>query len=199
MQRAAHDERPADEDWRSGGWGFGSGPGSTFADQRDRGARSDAGTRGISPGPGGGHGEQWDNDLPSERRSRWWYQGESFATHLEDKPRPSPGRGLKNYQRDDRRVYEDVCDRLTEDPRIDAREIEVRVENGEVSLDGSVRTRFEKREAENVSERVRGVKDVHNRLRIGGGMRSESGFDVRSESDDLGTGPQGTTAGSRAP
>ena len=47
-------------------------------------------------------------------------------------------------------------------------------------------------------ERVGGVQDVHNRLRVvPEEPRTEKGFDTRS--DDLATGPQGTTAGSRAP
>lgn len=40
---------------------------------------------------------------------------------------PHAGRGPKGYQRSDERIREDVCDRLTEHPAIDASEIEVEV------------------------------------------------------------------------
>src|SRR3954466_6379840 len=57
---------------------------------------------------------------------------------------PNRGRGPRNYRRSDSRIFEDLCDRLTLDDRIDATDIEVRVENATVTLTGSVATRFEK-------------------------------------------------------
>ncbi len=76
------------------------------------------------------------------------------------------GRGPKGYQRSDARILEDVNDRLTEDPHIDASEIDVRVENREVTLAGTVNSRFEKRHAEDLAESVSGVTHVQNNLRI---------------------------------
>ncbi|MGO4526907.1 BON domain-containing protein [Microvirga sp. 2MCAF35] len=76
------------------------------------------------------------------------------------------GRGPKGYQRSDARLTEDVNDRLTEDPHIDASEIEVRVENREVTLTGTVNSRFEKRHAEDLAESVSGVTHVQNNLRV---------------------------------
>ena len=76
------------------------------------------------------------------------------------------GRGPRGYQRSDARILEDVNDRLTEDPHIDASEIEVRVENREVTLTGTVNSRFEKRHAEDLAESVSGVTHVQNNLRI---------------------------------
>jgi len=49
---------------------------------------------------------------------------------------------------------------------VDASDIDVRVNDGEVTLEGSVRERREKRIAEDVAERVAGVRDVHNLLRV---------------------------------
>jgi hypothetical protein len=77
------------------------------------------------------------------------------------------GRGPKNYQRSDARIQEDVCDRLTADGQIDASEIEVSVKDGEVTLTGSVDERGMKRAAEDCVDAVSGVRQVHNRLRIG--------------------------------
>jgi osmotically-inducible protein OsmY len=75
------------------------------------------------------------------------------------------GRGPKGYQRSDNRILEDVCDRLMYS-EVDAGDIEVRVENGEVTLTGSVRDRSDKRRAEDIVEEVSGVRDVHNNIRV---------------------------------
>ena len=76
------------------------------------------------------------------------------------------GRGPRGYQRTDERIREDVCDRLTDDPRIDASDIEVHIKGGELTLAGSVRTREEKRVTEDLVERITGVREVNNHLRV---------------------------------
>ena len=78
------------------------------------------------------------------------------------------GRGPKNYTRSDDRIREDVSDRLEQHGEIDATEIEVRVENGEVTLEGTVEDRNMKRLAEDAVEDCPGVKQVHNRIRVQG-------------------------------
>jgi osmotically-inducible protein OsmY len=75
------------------------------------------------------------------------------------------GRGPKGYQRSDSRILEEVCDRLMYSD-VDAGEIEVKVENGEVTLSGNVHHRSDKRRAEDVAEDVPGVRDVHNNIRV---------------------------------
>jgi hypothetical protein len=76
------------------------------------------------------------------------------------------GRGPRNYQRSDQAIYEDVCELLTKDERIDASDIEVSVANGEVTLSGTVRSRTSKRRATQIADDVRGVQDVHNQIRV---------------------------------
>ncbi len=76
------------------------------------------------------------------------------------------GRGPRGYQRSDERIAEDVCELLTDDEQIDASNIEVAVQDGEVTLSGGVHSRAEKRSAEDVVAELPGVKDVHNRLRV---------------------------------
>jgi hypothetical protein len=93
-----------------------------------------------------------------------WTMRETFA-----------GRGPRGYRRSDERIRDDVCDRLTLAPGIDASDVDVRVENGEVTLEGTVGSRYEKREAEDVAERVPGVGDVHNRLRVTPSAAGRSG------------------------
>lgn len=93
------------------------------------------------------------------------------------------GRGPKGYQRSDARILDDVNDRLTDDPHLDASEVEVSVTNREVTLNGTVNSRFEKRHAEDLAESVSGVTHVQNNLRVqqyadagmGGSMLSGAG------------------------
>jgi hypothetical protein len=79
---------------------------------------------------------------------------------------PHTGKGPKGYQRSDESVFEDACGRLSDHGWLDAGDIEVRVENGEVILEGTVPDRRSKRLAEDLVAGVRGVWDVHNRLRV---------------------------------
>jgi hypothetical protein len=79
---------------------------------------------------------------------------------------PYAGRGPKDYQRSDDRVREEICDCMTDDPMLDASEVTVVVNNGEVILSGTVTSRDQKRRAEDVADRISGVKDVTNQLRV---------------------------------
>jgi hypothetical protein len=76
------------------------------------------------------------------------------------------GRGPKGWQRSDERIREDVNERLTQHPHVDATEIDVQVKGGEVTLTGTVDHRDARRMAEDVAESVSGVKDVHNQIRV---------------------------------
>lgn len=80
---------------------------------------------------------------------------------------PHTGRGPKGYRRSDDRVKEEVCERLTHHGHLDATNIRVSVLDGEVTLEGTVSSRQEKRLAEDTVEHLSGVKDIHNHLRIG--------------------------------
>lgn len=76
------------------------------------------------------------------------------------------GRGPKAYRRSDSRIEEDVNDRLTDDHRLDATDIQVTVSNAEVTLNGYVASRRDKRRAEDVADSVSGVRHVQNNLRV---------------------------------
>lgn len=76
------------------------------------------------------------------------------------------GRGPQGYQRSDESIREDVNERLTWHGDVDATNIQVSVDNGEVTLEGTVGERRQKRAAEDAIEDVRGIKDIHNRLRV---------------------------------
>jgi hypothetical protein len=83
------------------------------------------------------------------------------------------GRGPKGYQRSDDRIREDICDRLMTS-WMDAENVDVLVREGEVTLQGMVRSREEKRAIEELAESVLGVKDVHNTLRVNRGEQLSS-------------------------
>lgn len=76
------------------------------------------------------------------------------------------GRGPRSYRRSDARIHEDICEILTRHPEIDASDIDITVENGVVTLSGTVEDRYTKRLARDVAELTLGVHDVENRLRL---------------------------------
>jgi hypothetical protein len=79
---------------------------------------------------------------------------------------PHSRRGPRNYQRADARIEEDACEALYHHGHIDASNIDVSVQNGEITLTGTVETRQEKRLAEDILESISGVKDITNQLRV---------------------------------
>lgn len=141
----------------AGGYGGGA---DEFAggvvDDGHGGPRDDDGfapTRGHSSGYGAfGHVDPNDPDIRRGRR---------VGT-----PGPHRGRGPKGYQRSDERIREDVCERLTDDPWVDASEIDVDVRDREVTLSGLVDNRAARRHVEDVIEEVSGVAHVQNNLRV---------------------------------
>lgn len=76
------------------------------------------------------------------------------------------GKAPKGYVRSDERIREDVCDRFMSISQFDCSDIEVGVERGEVTLNGTVDSRRAKHHAEDIAAEVLGVKDVRNHLRV---------------------------------
>lgn len=83
------------------------------------------------------------------------------------------GRGPKGWRRTDESIRERVCDVLEASPDIDAREIEVEVHEGQVTLSGHVQNRPCKRKAEDAIAHLPGVVDVHNRLAVDASLFEE--------------------------
>jgi osmotically-inducible protein OsmY len=99
------------------------------------------------------------------------------------------GKGPKGYKRSDERIRDDVNDHLTHDHGVDATHIDVVVVDCECTLSGNVATRDEKRRAEDIAERIMGVKHVQNNLRVGPTATSALSSQDR-------TGTMSTTVGS---
>lgn len=124
-----------------------------------------------------GHGEPEERswwDRTADEVSSWF--GDEDAERRRERDRQVRGmyrgKGPKNYSRSDDRIKEDVNDRLSDDPFIDASDIDVSVTNGEVTLTGTVDHRSTKRRAEDIAESISGVKNVENRLRVGSSLET---------------------------
>ncbi|HSK74651.1 MAG TPA: BON domain-containing protein, partial [Pyrinomonadaceae bacterium] len=131
-----------------GGGYYGQGSESGFNRDYDR-----------NRGTGRGEERGWFEKAADEVAS--WFEGDESG-----RSEGYRGRGTRNYQRSDSRISEDVNDRLTDDYYLDASDIEVSVENGEVTLTGTVSSRSAKRYAEDLAESVSGVKHLQNNLRV---------------------------------
>lgn len=117
------------------------------------------------------------NEMEERQSTNYGYgaSGSSYGSVL-NKP-THRGKGPKDYRRSDDRIREDVSDRLADDERVDASEIEVLVSNSEVTLAGIVDSREAKRRAEDLAEQVSGVQNVQNNIRVNrdGASSSRSG------------------------
>jgi osmotically-inducible protein OsmY len=101
--------------------------------------------------------------------SSWFGDDEAERRRERDKQLAGQhrGKGPKGYHRSDERIREDVSDRLSDDDYVDASDVDVQVNNAEVILSGTVDSREAKRRAEEIAERISGVSNVENRIRVG--------------------------------
>lgn len=138
-----------------------------------------------------GDREPVQRDFNADRQSREWdrdryreEQGYGIREHITRSPEQERydrvrrdetltervgrfiGVGPKGYRRSDERIREDVSERLEDHPDINAAGIEVTVKDAEVTLSGTVDNRLAKRLAEDEASSCRGVKDVHNQIRV---------------------------------
>ncbi|MGY8525524.1 BON domain-containing protein [Paracidovorax citrulli] len=74
--------------------------------------------------------------------------------------------GPKGYQRSDERIHEAVCERLAYADGLDLSDVTVQVNGSVVKLTGSVRSRSEKFDIEDIADNVYGVTDVENEIRV---------------------------------
>jgi osmotically-inducible protein OsmY len=141
-------------------------------------------------------------DRASDEVASWFGDEEAERRRRMDEQRAyRRGRGPKGYRRSDERIKEDVNDRLSDDYYLDASDIEVAVQNQEVTLTGTVNNRNDKRRAEDLADSVSGVTNVENRLRVkqssyGDYGRTSTGNQPASTSNISGT--PGTATSSAA-
>jgi osmotically-inducible protein OsmY len=106
-------------------------------------------------------------DRTSDEIASWFGDDDAERRRRQDRMNgPHQGKGPKGYTRSDEKIREDVNEKLYHDSHIDASEIEVEVNDGEVKLTGSVDNRMIKRRVEDLVEAVSGVRDVENHLKV---------------------------------
>lgn len=153
---------------------------------------ADAGYESEHYGAMGISGHDHRGDEPARRRLRGGeaYGGSTGRANLpqghrdrdEAERRSFRGVGPASYRRSDARVLEDVHERLYDDDQLDASDIEVRCEDGVITLEGSVEDRRMKHRAEDLADSVRGVDRIDNRIQVKERSRETSQRDT--EEDD---------------
>jgi hypothetical protein len=158
--------------------GAGGTYGGSMGGQR-RGGSGEYGGYGYgSYGYGGERGGEWRGErggwrdtsrdfVRDVRRSGEEEEGpfERMGERMREGWRRLTGRGPKGYKRSDERIREDVSERIARSG-VNAEEVEVKVEKGEVTLSGFVDSREEKRMIEDIADDVFGVDEVNNHLRV---------------------------------
>jgi hypothetical protein len=159
--RPPHEEERARREARDDGRRFGPSQGSRPEEVNDDYAR---------PAERGSYGRDYADDYrPDPARD----QPYSHARYLRERDERDErragehrGRGPSDYVRSDERIHEDVNEHLAEDGWLDASDIRVKVQKGEVTLGGLVGSRLDKRRAERICDAVFGVKHTQNNLRV---------------------------------
>jgi osmotically-inducible protein OsmY len=94
-----------------------------------------------------------------------WGEGQSGSERR--KPGGSQkGQGPQFHRRSDDKIHEEIWELLTNNADLDACEIELQVDGGEVTLTGTVDSRDAKWLTEDLVNSVTGVREVNNRLKV---------------------------------
>lgn len=162
-----------------------------------------SGTYGGGAGGSQGYGEDYrDRSYGGRQNERGFLQraGDEIASWFGDddaarrREQDHRGRGPAGYTRSDERIREDANDRLTEDWRLDASSISVTVEHGEVTLNGTVTRREDKRRAEDIVEDISGVTHVQNNMRVQQTATWSGGSGTTTSTGGARTGTSGGSA-----
>ncbi|MBI4345722.1 MAG: BON domain-containing protein [Elusimicrobia bacterium] len=121
---------------------------------------------GYRPSQWAGGPRRYDWRVPTPFGSRQRPEWREEPEDVFDQVRDFFGVGPRGFRRSDERIYEDVCERLMEDPLLDASDIDVSVRNGDVTVRGTVASRDAKRRAEDIVESALGVSDLRNEIHI---------------------------------
>jgi osmotically-inducible protein OsmY len=150
---------------------------------------------GYRSGPQSNYGGSMGGGMGGASSGQMWGSGRSGRMQNEERS-GFRGRGPKGYQRSDERIREEVNDRLTDDPEIDATDIDVKVSQGEVTVSGNVPDRETKRMVEELVENCSGVRDVQLNLRVKRQNESERKESSGSSSERTSTRERSTSMAS---
>ncbi|HEV2620808.1 MAG TPA: BON domain-containing protein [Frateuria sp.] len=123
-----------------------------------------------------------------EGKRYWFDEGDQRGAFRGTRPR--------GYERSDERLRELACERLTE-ADLDASDIEVKVSQGTVTLEGSVPARWMKHQAEDIVDDLGSVKDIQNHLRVS--QRDTTRPGTASSGGSPAPGSTGAAGGGLAP
>jgi osmotically-inducible protein OsmY len=156
-----------DYPWRSGGYGYDNqwqgryGSGGRYGGDQSYGGQYRSGQGyGSQYGSGQGYGAGYASSQGYGSATEY---GQDYGSQQRGR---FSGQGPKGWKRSDDRIKEDVNEMLARHDDIDPSEVEVKVENGAVTLEGTVPNRWMKRHMEDVVYSAFGVQDVHNRVRV---------------------------------
>lgn len=106
-------------------------------------------------------------DRTSDEVASWFGDDDAERRRRKDRMEgPHKGKGPKGYVRSDEKIQDEINDKLYHDSHVDASEIEVSVNAGDVTLTGTVNDKSTKRRAEDLAEQITGVQDVTNNLKV---------------------------------
>ncbi|MFA9441176.1 BON domain-containing protein [Uliginosibacterium sp. sgz301328] len=106
----------------------------------------------------GAGGQDWQDAY----QTRTHYAGAGLERGSQARERKGP----KGYTRSDDRLREDICERLTFAHHLDVSDVSVTVQDGKVTLEGTVPDRRSKHAIEDVVDESWGVREIDNRVRI---------------------------------
>lgn len=114
-----------------------------------------------------------DRDMDPERQGTYAFErrtqgeGRTYGAGYGGSPTGRyAGVGPRGYQRSDARIHEEIVQRLTDHPHVDASDVDVTVDHGVVTVRGTVDNRRQKYDAEDEAEAVTGVREVRNEIRV---------------------------------
>lgn len=84
---------------------------------------------------------------------------------VEAEPRTFADRGKRRPGPSDRVLWAVIVERLEDERRLDLSEVQVLVQDGEVTLNGTVKHKGDKRRIEDVAD-IEGIANVQNNLRV---------------------------------
>jgi hypothetical protein len=133
-----------------------------------------------------------ERDWPQPARSQGGSSGIGGFAHdrrAAAERQPGSGRPPRAYRRSDERIRDDVYDRLMAQDWIDAADVLVTVADGEITLAGTVPSRQDKRDVEELADSVLGVREIHNQLRLANQTADQAPV---SQSTSPGKAPMGS-------
>jgi osmotically-inducible protein OsmY len=115
-------------------------------------------------GPGGPSGGRRHGELERPDGNAWG--GGRDGLERRTPGSTQPGSGPRFQRRSDDKIREEIWELLSNNADLDAREVEVLVEGGEVTLTGNVDSRDARWLTEDLVTSVSGVREVYNQLKV---------------------------------